>query len=101
MQIYQRIIHSTPRFGTAFYGLGVTLSKQGNSGGSFLAFQRAIILLPDHAPSYYGMGLVQYRQGSIHSAAEAFKEAMLIDPLYMVAYQKLMESLSPETLQPH
>ena len=69
------------------------LAKQGKNKQAFLAFQRAIVLMPDHAASYYGLGLAQFRLESIHSASEAFKEAMLIDPIYMVAYRKLMGAI--------
>ncbi|MEM9137509.1 MAG: tetratricopeptide repeat protein [Cyanobacteria bacterium P01_F01_bin.42] len=87
VHLYEQLLADAPRFGIAFYGLGVTLAKQARIDDAEQAFQQAVILMPDHAPSYYGLGLMYSRQRAVHKASEALKEAMLIDPIYVAAYQ--------------
>lgn len=79
---YNRAIAINPRYGIAWYNLGVSYGSLKQLQKALTAYQQAEMLLPDLADTQLNMGLVLYNLGRKAEARQRWQKALTMgDPV--------------------
>ena len=68
------------------FGLGLTLSNQGQIEAAIAAYQTAIKLEPNYPEAHNNLGAILQDQGQIEAALAAYQTAIKLEPEYAVAH---------------
>ena len=72
---FQLAVAGNPRYGDAYFRLGITLEKLGDTGGAIVAYDRATQLLPSLTEAWFRAGALVYTLGHREEAIGCFRRA--------------------------
>jgi len=86
---YQKALEYDPAFVDAYYKLGISYGKSGESENGILALQEAIRLDPQNANAYNALGAIYGMLQQYGEAINLFNKAVEVNPQFELAYNNL------------
>jgi len=77
---YREAIRLNPAYDTAYYNMGITLSRQGRQQEAIAAYRQALHLKPDNVDAHVNLGAALAQSGELQEAIAHFKKALEIMP---------------------
>ena len=78
VQLFEHCLKIEPKFGLAYYNLGLTYRAMGRMFKAISAYQQAIKVNPNYPWAYQNLGVLLLKQGQIEESAKAFEKAIAL-----------------------